>query len=66
MTKPSDDEIHEKFAMAVRLYKKGSSLGKKVAEAIAEELESKGVTDDDIDRLFPGLTPKRRAPGEFG
>lgn len=50
--KPSDDEIREEWRRLRRLASR-NSLGRKVAMLRADELESRGVTEQDIDRLFP-------------
>lgn len=49
----SDDKIKLEWKRALRLYNKGGSLSKRIAFMIADDLESAGVTDADIDRLFP-------------
>jgi len=55
MSKPSDEEITRRWMRARKYYHKGS-LARRLAMLDVEELEASGVTEEDIDRLFP-LTP---------
>lgn len=48
----ADDEIKTEWRRLIRLYQK-SRLGRALARVEADELERKGVTEADIDRLFP-------------
>jgi hypothetical protein len=49
---PSDDEIKKLWSKAVRLSRPWrSSLARRWADAIADDLEERGVTDADIDRI---------------
>lgn len=50
--RPSDEEITRMWRIATRSYRRGSSLGKKIGLAIADQLDERGVTEGDIDRLF--------------
>lgn len=54
----TDDEITEKWRRACLLYSKNSPLAKRIGLMIADELEGIGITEADIDRLFP-LSPIR-------
>lgn len=51
-----DAQIKEQWSRAVRLHGNNSSLAKRIAMLHVEELESAGVTEADIDGLYP-LTP---------
>lgn len=48
----SDERIVHEWSLAVRLYRRGTRLGRKIALAIADALEADGVAEADIDRLF--------------
>ena len=54
--KPSDDEIVRRWLRARQHYHCRSSLARRLAILDIEEMEAAGVTEADIDRLFP-LTP---------
>lgn len=49
---PSDETIRDHWSRATRLYRRGHSLGQKLALAMADHLESLGVTETDIDRVM--------------
>jgi hypothetical protein len=62
MAKISDEEIKKKWNEACRHYygfgyrvpgHKPGGLGKRLADIVIDELEKAGVTEEDIDRLFP-------------
>lgn len=48
----TDNEIKEKWYRAIMLYNRGN-LARRIANIIIDELESAGVTENDIERLFP-------------
>jgi hypothetical protein len=56
MAKPPDEEIRRRWTNARRLHDGRSSLARRLALLEAEDLEREGVTEEDIERLFP-LTP---------
>ena len=67
MMRLSDNAIRQEWEQATRLYRRaswrGSSLGKRIALALADKLEAQGVTDADIDRVLstPSSDTARRA-----
>lgn len=58
--KTRDEHIRKEWLYARRLYRSRSHLGKMLALRICDDLEAAGVTDADIERLFP-LDPIRSA-----
>lgn len=58
----TDQEIVEKWRQALRMHRKPSRLAKLIALSIADELEKDGVTEADIDRLFPERKALAAAP----
>lgn len=49
----SDDQIRSEWKAICRQYDRGKSLARRVALLSCDELEARGVTEADIDRLFP-------------
>jgi hypothetical protein len=56
-----DAEIVRLWTMALRCYRRGTDRSKMAGVVIADRLEDHGVTEADIDRLFPHLAnvPRR-------
>ena len=52
----SDDEIRTEWKRLNRMFHRGKSLARRLALMAADDLEARGVTDADIDRLFSGAT----------
>lgn len=53
MSRLSDVKIKAEWNNILRLQRKGTSLSMRLAGVLADLLEKEGVTDEDIDRLFP-------------
>jgi hypothetical protein len=51
-----DDEIKRRWEKASWLHHRKSLLAKRLAKMEVEELEAVGVTEEDIDRLYPLTT----------
>jgi hypothetical protein len=51
-----DVEIKERWLRASRLYHSKSHLARRIALREVKDMEDKGVTESDIDRIFP-LSP---------
>lgn len=49
----TDEKIIEKWRQALQMHSKPSRLAKLIALQLVDELEKDGVTEADIDRLFP-------------
>jgi hypothetical protein len=49
----ADDQIKREWRRIIRLAQSGKSLSLRVAHAYADRLEAAGVSETDIDRLFP-------------
>lgn len=60
-----DQKIVKDWLLATRSHRSGSRLGILLAQRIADDLEADGVTESDIDRLFPkapSTTGEKPAP----
>lgn len=58
----SDEEITREWNRILAMNSKRSRLAKLLASSMADELEKRGVTAADIDRLFPPAPPAPLAP----
>lgn len=51
----TDAAIREEWRRICRQYDRGKSLARRVALLRCDQLEVRGVTEADIDRLFPAI-----------
>jgi hypothetical protein len=51
MMRFSDETIRKEWSRALRLYGRSSSLAKRIALGIVDDLEKAGVSEADIDRI---------------
>jgi hypothetical protein len=55
----TDEAIRTEWSRICRMYRRGGSLRQRLALMYADQLEAAGVSEGDIERLFPPQPPSR-------